>query len=99
VSPPRSLFGGLWSHGVQAGASLAGNDSSDASSTISLVAATFDCETPSALAALRKSGGFTQSSAPYRPAPAQAACTEVTLMPARASLLNTSAIAPVRSSP
>ena len=52
-----------------------------------------------ALAALRRSAAFTQSMPPYRPPPAQKACTEVMLIFASASLLAISAMTPGRSSP
>jgi PD-(D/E)XK nuclease superfamily len=48
---------------------------------------------------LKIRGVRVRAQVPYRPLPAQASCTEVTLMPASASLLNTLAIAPGRSLP
>ena len=55
--------------------------------------------TPRALAALRRSGGLTQSMPPQRLEPAQKACTDVMLIFAWASFSVISAIAPGRSSP
>src|SRR5207249_3883224 len=87
------------SQSVQDGGSLAGNDSSEDSSTISRAGCVLASEALRILVALRRSGGFTHSSPPYRPEPAQATCTAVTLTPAAASFSSASASAPGRSCP